>query len=367
MNWIKVIYENMLLLLALLFLLMLAPPIAFNAYSLLKPDSVSLKDSRSELTLYKGYAWAESHFKTLKSLSTTYYDYITLRRDDVQSDTINIVNGVRTTSIPVETNLQGEVWFFGGSTTWGSGVDDNHTLSSIFAHKYSSIAKNFGESGYIARQSLSYLQNLYIQNKGGGNTIVFYSGVNDVAMRCRSEVDGLATARQGQIRSRLSKSKEATYSFHRTFSQLFDLASAIKVRMNSVSNLDNFTKWYDCNTNQKKSHFIAETLVNTWVQAQKIATANGDKFVAILQPVIFVSHPKADYLDLQDNNSRQLRKQYEAVYPLIFKYASYKARLNFLDMTKAFDGCSNCYIDWCHVGPQGNKLLVNALHSILKI
>ena len=116
MNWIEVICKNIVLTLALLFLLMLVPPLAYNAYSLLKSDdaSLTLKDARSELKLYEGYEWAESHFETLKGLSTTYYDYITLRRDDLQSDTINIVNGVRRTSIPVETNGRGEVWFFGG-------------------------------------------------------------------------------------------------------------------------------------------------------------------------------------------------------------------------------------------------------------
>ena len=179
MNWIKVIYENMLLLLALLFLLMLAPPIAFNAYSLLKPDSVSLKDSRSELTLYKGYAWAESHFKTLKSLSTTYYDYITLRRDDVQSDTINIVNGVRTTSIPVETNLQGEVWFFGGSTLWGTGVKDDQTIPAIFEKLSNMPSSNFGESGYTTQQNLNLLIKNYLMG-GKPKIVFFYDGINDI-------------------------------------------------------------------------------------------------------------------------------------------------------------------------------------------
>jgi hypothetical protein len=365
MAWIKVIYKNIVLTLALLFLLMLVPPIAYNTYSLFKSDaSLTFKDARSDLNLYEGYEWAEAHFKSLRGLSTTYYDYITLRRDDLKSDTINIVNGVRNTSIPVETNLQGEVWFFGGSTTWGSGNDDNHTYPSIFAHKYSSITKNFGETGYIARQSLSYLQNLYIKNKGGDNTIAFYDGVNDVAMRCRSEIDGLGTGQQTLIRNRLKNNSETKHSFRRTFSQLIGLASTIKARMSLASNLDNVAKFYDCNTNQRKSHFIAKTLVNTWVQAQKTATANGDKFVAILQPVAFWSDPNVDYLDLQDDNSRGLRKQYEAVYPLIIKYAS-EAEVNFLDMTKVYDGCSNCYIDFCHVGPQGHELLVNALHRIL--
>jgi len=192
---------------------------------------------------------------------------------------------------------------------------------------------------------------------------VFYDGVNDIAMRCRREIDGLGTGRQTQIRNRLKNNSEAKFSFRRTFSQLLDLAYEIKVQIGLTSNLDNGAH-FDCDTNHKKSHFIAETLVNTWVQAQKTATGNGDKFVAILQPVAFWSDPNVDYLDLQDENSRQLRKQYETVYPLILKYAS-EAEVNFLDMTKVYDGCSNCYIDFCHVGPQGHELLVNALQSIL--
>jgi len=169
---IKVVYENITLTLALLFLLMLVPPIAHSVHSLLKTDaSLTFKDARSDLKLYEKYEWAEAHFASLNGLSTTYYDYITLRRDDLKSDTINIVNGVRKTFIPIETNGQGEVWFFGGSTTWGSGNDDNHTYPSIFAKKYSYSTINYGETGYIARQSLSYLQNLYVENKGGGRQL----------------------------------------------------------------------------------------------------------------------------------------------------------------------------------------------------
>ena len=184
-------------------------------------------------------------------------------------------------------------------------------------------------------------------------------------MRCRKEIDGLATGRQEHIRSFIRNNSTARYGFRRTFSQLLDFVSEIKVRIGVTSNPNNIAAYYDCYTNQEKSHFIAQTLVNTWVQVQKIATANGDKFVAILQPVAFWSDPNIDYLDLQDDNLRQLKKQFETVYPLILKYAS-DTEVNFLDMTKIYDGCSNCYIDFCHVGPQGNELLVNALHSILK-
>ena len=58
---------------------------------------------------------------------------------------------------------------------------------------------NFGESGYISRQELALLQNIIIEkdeNRQKKINIVFFDGVNDVAVRCRSEAKGISTHRK---------------------------------------------------------------------------------------------------------------------------------------------------------------------------
>ena len=72
-----------------------------------------------------------------------------------------------------------------------------NTLSIyIFLDQFVS-STNFGESGYVARQSLAYLQNLYVLGFSDKKSIVFYDGVNDVQVRCRSEpIRSLSTERE---------------------------------------------------------------------------------------------------------------------------------------------------------------------------
>ena len=92
--------------------------------------------------------------------------------------------------------------------------------------------------------------------------------------------------------------------------------------------------------------------------------SNGDSFKALLQPVALFGNPDVSYLDFNDDYTRALRRQYETVYPLIIKYAL-EQQLNFTDLSGVYDGCNNCYIDFCHVGPQAHEKLVFKLETIL--
>lgn len=365
MSWIKIITINLLVICSSLFLLMILPPLANSSYKLIQQIGLDpTSDSRAYLELYKDFGWAEQHWKEFHNLSTTYYDYITWRKDDFSGETINIIEGIRHSSIPNEIVNSKETWFFGGSTAWGSGVNDKNTLPSLVAIKNQILTKNYAEPGYISRQSLSYLQNLYLMGKGGGNTVIFYDGVNDVAMRCRSESKGIGSDREIQIRNNLialGGDSRGGFSFNRTFSQLKDFMVLVSNRL-FTNNSAEF--YYSCANSSQRANFVAETLVNTWIQAQLLAEANGDQFIAILQPVAFYKSPNISYLNLNDSNSIQLKKQFEALYPLIIEYAS-SSDLNFFDLTDIFNGCNDCYVDFCHVGIQGHKTLAKHVSGLV--
>ena len=71
-----------------------------------------------------------------------------------------------------------------------------------------------------------------------------------------------------------------------------------------------------------------------------------------------------DYLKLDRNSDLVEAKQFEAVYPLIKKIAKSKD-IKFLDFSDVYESCGNCYIDFCHVGPQGHHVLVRNLVKYL--
>lgn len=372
MSWIKVISFNVLITLSLIGLVMLMPPFVYTAYKLVvNRDVQDTRDNRAELALYDSYAWARKHFEEFNNLPSTYYDFITWRRDDYFGETINISNGVRhTVSLnPISPN-NGEYWFFGGSTTWGTGVTDAYTYPSMFAETTDNQVKNFGETGYIARQSLAFLSNQLISNSLvdlSNLHVVFYDGVNDVVNRCRREIIGLGTARENQIQTLLSSDSFSNpkYSFQRTFSQLTNFLVAVSNRLTSgTGDLEIANRQYNCSTDINRATEVAQTLVNTWKAASDIVESRGGKFTAILQPVAFYGRASTDYLNLSSANSLALARQYEAVYPLIIEIAK-KNDIRFADLTNIYDGCEVCYIDFGHVGPQAHQILINSLVAVL--
>ncbi len=379
MSWIKIFSYNVMLTLSLLAVLLLFPPIGYKIYFLFKNNIKAESYGYSDLDLYKDFSWVGQHFIEFNSLGGKYYDYISWRRDDFKGETINIVNGNRVTLNPINNEKNAnDYWFFGGSTTWGTGVTDDLTYPSIFAMKNNSPSINFGESGYISRQELALLQNVLIEKKTTTDkkkiNVVFFDGVNDVAVRCRTEAEGISTHRERQIQSIFSSSdanlfdltNDEKYSFRTTFMQLTDFLAELMQRLSPRVAQEQSTKMYSCDSDTNRADEIAKTLIETWRQADKIAKSNNMNFVAVLQPVAFLGKPKIDYLGLNGAIDEALSNQYQVVYPKIKALAKNES-FKFIDLTNIYDGCSNCYIDFCHVGPQGHERLVSGLINEFKL
>ena len=370
MSWIKILLANIFITFSLLGMLLLAPPIAYSIYSLslnTQTENSSL-DTRARLDLYDGIEWASTHFNEFSILNTTYFDYITWRRDDFEGETINIVDGLRETYEPTNPDINADEYlFFGGSTTWGTGVDDDNTYPKIFGDRLNTRVTNFGESGYIARQSLAFLANYFVDKSLtdlSGKHIVFYDGVNDVATRCRSGISGLGTEREQQIQRMLSTKSNKKYSFAKLFEQLTQFLQAVTRKLGTEEAQTIASENYACSSDPRRAEEIARTLVETWQVASDLVTNRGGKFTAILQPVAFIGSADIEYLELDRLEDTALSMQYQTVYPLIRQFAA-DANIDFVDLTTAYDGCNNCYIDFCHVGPQAHQILVdNLVNSI---
>lgn len=88
-----------------------------------------------------------------------------------------------------------QAYFFGGSTMWGSGVDDAGTIPLHFAALTGYRSENFGELGYTAHQSLSLLTEL-LQAGRRPHLVMVYDGVNDALHKCRTELTATAHERE---------------------------------------------------------------------------------------------------------------------------------------------------------------------------
>lgn len=367
-NAIKIISLNVFVFLALFSLILLTIPLAHTFYRSISTKN-GLNSSIANLPVYNNYDWAGTFYKELSSLDTEYHDYIGWRRKDFKGTTIQIIDGMRYTPQDERMAYSGDpVFFFGGSTTWGTGVNNHYTYPAVYSRMAKRKALNFGESGYVARQSLAYLQNIYItESFNFRKTIVFYDGVNDVGVHCRVENDGIGSSREQQVRRFIKTAQHHTkdvYSYRQILRPFWGIAKQLR----QVIGLNVITyqpyRHFLCDSDTKRAHIVARQLVETWRLASQTAKSNGDDFVAILQPVAFIGSPKLNYLRLDDEHSQKYSKQYQAVYPLIKKYAA-TAEIQYYDFSGVYDGCEYCYVDRAHVGPQAHGLLATRLAEIL--
>lgn len=81
-----------------------------------------------------------------------------------------------------------DVWMFGGSAVWGSGVEWSETIPSYLATKGYTVT-NYGEVGYVSTQELILL--ILELRSATPNIVIFYDGYNDVFSGYQQGVAGL--------------------------------------------------------------------------------------------------------------------------------------------------------------------------------
>jgi lysophospholipase L1-like esterase len=90
------------------------------------------------------------------------------------------------------------VFFFGGSTMWGTAQRDDHTIAAEASRRLQALAgpgnrievTNFGESGYVSTQELIELE-LQLRAGNRPDVVVFYDGINDVGTTLQYGAPGI--------------------------------------------------------------------------------------------------------------------------------------------------------------------------------
>jgi hypothetical protein len=231
-----------------------------------------------------------------------------------------------------------------------------------------------GESAYRAHQSLNYL----IRRLSDGDrfdVVIFYDGVNEVSAGCRTELSVYSHFQEGYFRSRLERQTEVNTAEHPRFQTLVEpilyVTRAIGARIGShispltstVGPKSESPDFYNCHVDQPKAQKLADFLIMDWLIAAKTVEMYGGKFLAVLQPVSYLSRTKLHHIDI-DSEHPNLRHAYETVYPRIRNAALDGVKekgLNFIDLSSALDVDDWVYVDFCHLSPNGNQIIANIL------
>ena len=367
----KVIGINIILILILL----IFPALFYRLYQKLKPVFYKqLNQTLDRRSLYPTYSNKEFSIELLNEfykLPANFRSFIGWRREKVKFKYTNISGPYNARKSKGE-SINNSVWFFGGSTMWGTGSSDNQTIPSHFNSLTNIPVYNFGESAWNSRNSLNQLINAIGDNKKP-SVVIFYDGVNDIISQCRSEIKILPAHNLEKyfqnalkplpIQERISKYILSPYiAIYRKFSINFPVVNQSKSKA-----------YYDCDTNQAKALSIAQHLVNNWYTAYALSKSKSFEFYGILQPTLFTTKTNSEYFSPYEvKNNSDLEIQFGIVYSQILKeigrYCEYDKDFcnSLINGTDWLDGTNNIFIDFCHLNSLGNKVIAQRLKSLLK-
>ena len=134
------------------------------------------------------------------TLTSQYISYIGWRREPFKGKTINLAGPyAQRATVGAAILAKPSVYFFGGSTMWGTGADDADTIPSLVTQLGGFRSENYGECGLYRTPEPGLLVEL-LQDGHRPDVVVFYDGVNEVAHKCRSELTPKSHAREGHIK-----------------------------------------------------------------------------------------------------------------------------------------------------------------------
>ncbi|MDH5701102.1 MAG: SGNH/GDSL hydrolase family protein [Nitrospirota bacterium] len=310
------------------------PPVSQTLYSESLPDQ----------------EYAHTIFQELRLLTKRYIPYVEWGREPFSGKTITIDQTGERVQPNVPEHPTKQVHFFGGSTMWGTGVDDQHTIPSLFNELHPDYrVYNHAQSGFVSRQELAGLINLANQDQPM-DIIVFYDGCNDPLTLCRADLSLNGHREESKFIQKLERTwetPEALFGSTQTMIQ-----KLIKKGKRPGS---------QCQANPAYAEKVAMTLVNNWKLAKQIANFRGAEFLAILQPVISIGKPSIHYITEEFDGSDWL-----AVYPHVLEIKQ-KEQLDWIhDFTDSFDGPAFIYIDSCHTNNLGNQIIAQKISHILE-
>lgn len=342
----------------------------FIVNQLLAPVVKSLKgkggasgDRRAELPIYDDYADNEAFWKDhRKSWSKRFEPYFHWKRDDFESPYTNVKDGMRKTAGAVYGNNRKKIFMFGGSTMWGTGSKDEHTIASFLqadlGEKFA--VYNYGETGYVSGQELNYL--LYLLANGKiPDVVIFYDGVNDGYAGTYSP----AIPRDPQnVRDHYNQKAPGTARF------LFEKSNYGKL-VKLLSRQSGTSTWEDQIKDgiEENSKGVVKMYEAHIKQVKALAKAYGFKAFFFWQPNItsetklFQPYEKAFFKDFTDTFIHSQK----SVYSTAKSAFSGREKEHIFFIGDIFNKTEKgLYIDWCHIGPDGNRIVADTMFQKIK-
>ncbi|WP_407523374.1 hypothetical protein PDL71_17020 [Lacibacter sp. MH-610] len=311
----------------------------------------------TSLSAYKNVNWAKDQLKEELQQKFVYRSFVGWRKLAFEGRTIHVdSNGIRRT-IQSEpgSDSAATVVFLGGSTMWGDNVHDSCTIPSYFSllskGKYRAV--NFGEDSYCAYQGFLFLQMQLLQGLQP-KIVVAYDGVNNApGMVLRP----FSHRREEQIAYHIDGADQKKP--HPKFSDYYlkPTRELLRIAHQKIFSKEDLQP-IETNTGTMSDSAAAIYLLDSWLAAKQLSNLYGAKFICVLQPNIYTGTPIISEL----KNPVRINYSYYKLIPGLLQTSKYESlKESFLDFTQLFNNREGIYIDFCHLGPEGNQTIAQQL------
>jgi lysophospholipase L1-like esterase len=315
------------------------------------------EDARVRADGYVDADWVRPYFDEFAAANhVTWRSYVYWRRQPFHGRYVNIdERGLRDTwNSPNPAGQQRpRIFLFGGSTMWGTGARDEHTIASALSRQLAErgIAgdvTNFGEGGYSSRQELIALET-ELQDGNVPELVVFLDGVNDVFAAFQNGAAGIPQNEGNRVREfniDLRIYREALQNWVRN-SAVYALLVPPPVPQQPADP--------DSLAADVIAHYAA---VATMVG--RLGQSYGFRSLFFWQPVIFTKPQRTSYEQAQFDEQAFLAPFYSNVYGRMRADAAASPAIHYLGDLFASDR-QPYYIDFCHLTETGNDRIAAAM------
>ena len=363
--------------------------LAFRIKDGLRSSPPATADPLEAADTYSDPAWAHNYYAEFERVggrhagSLQWRSYVYWRRKPFAGSYINVdADGIRQTTLPEPrqpapgTALK--VFMFGGSTMWGAGVGDAATIPSILAkelQRQGVVAQivNFGETGYVSTQEVMTLM-LQLQKGNIPDLVIFYDGVNDTFSAYQQHLAGLPQNEFNRVREfNLSSAgafkqrrdmviqdvvtKLATLRFAKGLLQRLGVRRKAELVANPVA----------LGQPEADSQALAQALINTYTNNMELVSALSKhyrfEYLFYWQPTIFQKASLTKYELGQREAVQTIEPFFRKTYDLMQQSALVARREPSVhDLSLLLTDVPHpMYLDWCHLGEAGNKLIAQRM------
>jgi hypothetical protein len=316
-----------------------------------------------------------------------------------RSDSYNVgFEGIRYDPKVTEENaasiINGAVWVFGGSTTFGQGVRDDETITAYLNRiDTSSTYINFGIHAY--HQSNEIEKMILLLKKGYlPSRVIFIDGLNDITRMIETnyhplETPALAKSAYGsdfniattETGNTVLKQLPATRLFRSIIGKEKGPDDNLWLPWLKYDNIYDPDNLYNTNPRQ---HFRSTILRSPYKEIdttalnyiawklevfykanlsflEKISNAYGFEYSVYFQPIGIISPENPFWKDELNGNKAPLFRNLHYLVPKLKSGIAQWNLPSFYDISDVHDRCPACYVDLTHYNPQLNKMVAEAI------